>query len=72
MTTTKTAPPPSGIDPLLTDKQLAAALNLSVKTVKRQRQRGHMPPAVRVSLRKLGTRQSLFEQWLRDREKATK
>jgi predicted DNA-binding transcriptional regulator AlpA len=58
------------VDALLTDKQIADALGVSVKTIKRQRERGHMPPAVRVSPRRVGTRRSVFKQWLLDREEA--
>jgi predicted DNA-binding transcriptional regulator AlpA len=61
--------PPSGIDPLLTDKQIAAVLKVSDKTIKRERRLGRMPPAVRVTPRKIGTRRSLFLQWLQDKER---
>ena len=61
---------PPGIDPLLTDRQIATALQVSEETVRRERKRGHMPAVVRISPRRHGTRQSLFQQWMRDRERA--
>lgn len=59
---------PAGIDPLLTDKQIAAVLSVSEETIRRERRRGRMPASVQVSPRRYGTRRSLFEQWMRDRE----
>ena len=68
MSTPDTTPLPSTIDPLLTDKQIAAALNVCVETIERERKAGRMPPIVRVTARKHGTRVSVFQQWLTERE----
>src|SRR5262249_31628499 len=44
MSTDTPALPPNIVDPLLTDKQIATALNICVETVERERKAGRMPP----------------------------
>ena len=57
------------IDRLLTDREIAAALNVTRVQVFRMRKAGEMPPQVRVSERRAGTRASVFRQWQIERER---
>jgi excisionase family DNA binding protein len=58
-----------GDEELLTARQVAAMLNVSLATFKRIRQRGEGPPSIRVGKRAIRYRRGDVEAWLRRRPK---
>ena len=59
-----------GDDRVLDARQGADFLNISVKTFRRLGWAGKLPPALRVSDRKLGWRKSDLRAWLKSRQVA--
>jgi hypothetical protein len=63
-------------DPLLSDQQIADIMTrasgrrTTTATIRRERRHGNMPPIVRLTPRRHGTRKSRFVQWLREREQS--
>jgi predicted DNA-binding transcriptional regulator AlpA len=56
-------------DELLTARQVAAMLSVSLATFKRIRQRGEGPPSIRVGKRAIRYRRRDVERWLQRRPK---
>jgi|SRR5437763_17011494 predicted DNA-binding transcriptional regulator AlpA len=54
-------------DPILSDREYRAWLNLSAPTAQRQRSDGSGPPFIQLSERRIGYRQSAVERWLESR-----
>jgi predicted DNA-binding transcriptional regulator AlpA len=54
-------------DPILTEEEYTAWLNLSSPTAQRQRSDGSGPPFVQLSERRIGYRKSAVERWLEAR-----
>jgi predicted DNA-binding transcriptional regulator AlpA len=54
-------------DPILTDEEYRAIVNLSAPTTQRQRSDGSGPPFIQLSERRIGYRKSAVEQWLEAR-----
>ena len=51
-------------DPILTEKQLAAWLSVSLPSLQRHRSDGSGPAFVQLSERRIGYRKSAVERWL--------
>jgi predicted DNA-binding transcriptional regulator AlpA len=54
-------------DPILSDPEYRAWLNLSAPTAQRQRSDGSGPPFIQLSERRIGYRKSAVERWLASR-----
>jgi predicted DNA-binding transcriptional regulator AlpA len=54
-------------DPILTEEEYTAWLNLSAPTAQRQRSDGSGPPFIQLSERRIGYRKSVVERWLEAR-----
>jgi predicted DNA-binding transcriptional regulator AlpA len=54
-------------DPILTDGEYRAWVNLSAPTAQRQRSDGSGPPFIQLSDRRIGYRKSAVERWLETR-----
>jgi predicted DNA-binding transcriptional regulator AlpA len=54
-------------DPILTEEEYRAWVNLSAPTAQRQRSDGSGPPFVQLSARRIGYRKSAVERWLETR-----
>jgi predicted DNA-binding transcriptional regulator AlpA len=54
-------------DPILSDREYRAWVNLSAPTAQRQRSDGSGPPFVQLSERRIGYRKSAVERWLEAR-----
>jgi predicted DNA-binding transcriptional regulator AlpA len=54
-------------DPILTEKEVAAWLGLSIPSLQRMRSDGSGPPFVQLSQRRIGYRNSAVERWLEER-----
>lgn len=52
---------------LLTPKQVAESVGISTSTLKRLRQRGEGPRAIRVTIRTIRYRKADVEEWLSER-----
>jgi predicted DNA-binding transcriptional regulator AlpA len=55
------------VDPILTEEEYTAWLNLSAPTAQRQRSDGSGPPFIQLSERRIGYRKSAVERWLESR-----
>jgi predicted DNA-binding transcriptional regulator AlpA len=55
------------VDPILTEEEYTAWLNLSAPTAQRQRSDGSGPPFIQLSERRIGYRKSAVERWLEAR-----
>jgi predicted DNA-binding transcriptional regulator AlpA len=55
------------LDPILSDSEYRAWVNLSAPTAQRQRSDGSGPPFVQLSDRRIGYRKSAVERWLQSR-----
>ena len=54
-------------DPILSEQDYTAWLNLSAPTAQRQRSDGSGPPFIQLSERRIGYRKSAVERWLASR-----
>jgi predicted DNA-binding transcriptional regulator AlpA len=54
-------------DPILSEQDYIAWLNLSAPTAQRQRSDGSGPPFIQLSERRIGYRKSAVERWLASR-----
>ena len=59
-----------GIDPVLTRKETAKALRISIRTLTRLEQLRKLPPRIRLTDRLYGYRRSAIEQYLASRTAA--
>ncbi len=57
-------------DDMLTKRQLAKALNVSIRTIERWHQRGSGPPAVRLPGGQLRWKWSAVQAWLANRSES--
>jgi predicted DNA-binding transcriptional regulator AlpA len=54
-------------DPILSDREYRAWVNVSAPTAQRQRSDGSGPPFIQLSERRIGYRKSAVERWLESR-----
>ncbi len=55
------------IDPIIPRPEITRATNLSDSTIWREQRAGRFPPFERISVRRVGLRQSQLQEWLSGR-----